>query len=94
MTEAERARIKALSEDIPALWDAESTTNADRKEIIRCLVDQVVVRVHGNTEYCDITIHWKGGYTSQHEVGPTGAEPGVVAGSQQASETSHGVIWP
>jgi DNA invertase Pin-like site-specific DNA recombinase len=68
VTEAERARITALSVDIPALWDAESTTNADRKEIIRCLVDQVVLRVHGSTEYCDVTIHWKGGYTSQHEV--------------------------
>ncbi len=31
-------------------------------------MDQVVVRVHGNTEYCDVTIHWKGGYTSQYEV--------------------------
>ncbi len=68
VTEAEHARITALSTDIPALWEAESTTNADRKDIVRCLVDQVVVRVQGNTEYCDITIHWKGGYTSQHEV--------------------------
>ena len=68
VTEAERARITALAADIPALWEAESTTNADRKEIIRCLVDQVVVLVHGNTERCDVTIHWKGGYTSRHEV--------------------------
>ena len=68
VTEAERSRITALSADIPALWEAESTTNADRKDIIRCLVDQVVVRVHGSTEYCDVTIHWKGGYASQHEV--------------------------
>jgi hypothetical protein len=68
VTEAECSRITALSADIPALWEAESTTNADRKDIIRCLVDQVVVRVHGNTEYCDVTIHWKGGYTSQHQV--------------------------
>jgi DNA invertase Pin-like site-specific DNA recombinase len=68
VTEADRSRITALSADIPALWEAKSTTNADRKDIIRCLVDQVVVRVHGNTEYCDVTIHWKGGYASQHEV--------------------------
>jgi DNA invertase Pin-like site-specific DNA recombinase len=68
VTEAERSRIMALSADIPGLWNAESTTNADRKDIIRCLVDQVVVRVHGNTEYCDVTICWKGGYASQHEV--------------------------
>jgi hypothetical protein len=57
-----------LATDIPTLWEAESTTNADRKEIIRCLVDQVVVRVQQNTEHCDVAIHWKGGYTSQHEV--------------------------
>lgn len=68
LTEAERSRIVALSADIPTLWNADNTTNADRKDIIRCLVDQVVVRVHQNTEYCDVTIHWKGGYTSQHEV--------------------------
>jgi DNA invertase Pin-like site-specific DNA recombinase len=68
VTEAERRRITALAENIPALWDAPSTSNADRKEIIRCLVDQVVVCVQQNTEHCDVTIHWKGGYTSQHEI--------------------------
>jgi hypothetical protein len=68
VTEAERARITALAADIPALWEAESTTNADRQEIIRCLVDRVVVLVRQNTEHCDVTIHWKGGYASQHEV--------------------------
>jgi DNA invertase Pin-like site-specific DNA recombinase len=67
LTETERARITALAADIPALWEAESTTNADRKEIIRCLVDQVVVLARQNSEHCDVTIHWKGGYTSQHE---------------------------
>ena len=68
LTEAERSRITSLSGDIPTLWEAASTTNADRKDIIRCLVDRVVVRVHQNTEYCEVTIHWKGGYSSQHEV--------------------------
>lgn len=68
LTEAERSRILALSADIPALWGAASTTNADRKEVIRCLVDRVVVHVRQNTEYCDVTIHWKGGSASEHEV--------------------------
>ena len=68
LTEAERSRIVALSADIPALWGSSNTTNGDRKDIIRCLVEQVVVKVQQNTEYCDVTIRWKGGYTSQHEV--------------------------
>lgn len=27
-----------------------------------------MIRARRDTEYCDVTIHWKGGYTSQHEV--------------------------
>lgn len=67
LTTAERARITALASDIPALWHADGTTNADRKEIIRCLIERVVVHVRADSEYVDATIHWNGGYTSQHE---------------------------
>ncbi len=67
LTPDERSKITALSSDIPALWHAEGTTNADRKEIIRCLVDRVVVHVRNDSEYVDATIHWSGGYSSQHE---------------------------
>jgi len=63
----ERSRIMALSSDIPSIWHADSTTNADRKEIIRCLIDRVVVHVRDDSEYVDATIHWSGGFTSQHE---------------------------
>jgi DNA invertase Pin-like site-specific DNA recombinase len=64
----ERARIMALSSDLPALWHAPGTTQQDRKEIVRNLVEKVVVHVNKNSEYADITIHWQGGFTSQHEV--------------------------
>ncbi len=64
----ERERIVALSADIPALWNAVGTTNADRKEIIRGLVERVVIQVHAESESVDATIHWQGGYTSQHEI--------------------------
>jgi DNA invertase Pin-like site-specific DNA recombinase len=64
----ERARIIALSTDIPTLWGAPGTTNADRKEIIRGLVERVVLQVHADRELVDATIHWQGGFTSQHEI--------------------------
>jgi len=63
----ERSRIMALSSDIPSVWHADGTTNADRKDIIRCLIESVVVNVRGDSEYVDATIHWHGGFTSQHE---------------------------
>lgn len=67
LTSEERSRILALSSDIPSLWRAAGTTNADRKAIIRCLIDRVVVHVHRDSQYVDATIHWNGGFTSQHE---------------------------
>lgn len=64
----ERERIVELSQSIPALWNAAQTTNADRKEILRGLVDRVIAQGNRNSERVDVTIHWQGGFTSQHEV--------------------------
>lgn len=68
LSDEERHRIAALSQDIEALWGAANTTNADRKEIVRCLIDRVVVHVNRNSERVDVTIHWQEGFTSQHEL--------------------------
>jgi DNA invertase Pin-like site-specific DNA recombinase len=68
LTHEERARIAALSSDLPALWHAPQTTHKDRKEIVRHLVEKVVVHVKSDSEYVDVTIHWQGGFVSQHEV--------------------------
>jgi Recombinase zinc beta ribbon domain len=49
LSEAEREAIRHLAIDIPALWDAASTSAADRKEIIRQLVERVIVDVRGSS---------------------------------------------
>ncbi len=67
LTDQERATIQALANDIPALWHAPATTYVDRKQILRCLIDRVVVHVRCDSEYTAATIHWKGGYESHHE---------------------------
>ncbi len=67
LTDAERARIESLSGSIATLWHAPATTNADRKQIVRCLVERVVVQVRPDSEHVNATLHWKGGYQSHHE---------------------------
>jgi DNA invertase Pin-like site-specific DNA recombinase len=64
----DRARVPTLAETIPALWRAETTDAADRKEIVRCLVERVVVAVRPDSEHVGVVIHWQGGHSSQHEV--------------------------
>jgi hypothetical protein len=68
ISEQDRNAIRALSSDIPALWASPTTTNQDRQMIVRHLIDQVVVTVQGDSEFVDVTIHWAGGFLSQHQI--------------------------
>lgn len=63
----ELSKLEALSSDIPTLWHAPQTTNADRQAIVRCLVERVVVHVERNSEYVNAVIYWVGGYESRVE---------------------------
>jgi DNA invertase Pin-like site-specific DNA recombinase len=68
LSAADRERIQALSQNVPSLWYAAGTTATDRKQIVRCLVERVVVAADQATELTDVTIAWKGGLTTQHQV--------------------------
>ena len=62
LTAAERAAIQALASDLPRVWDAPSTTRADRKELLRILIEKITVAVAGTSELVDVTITWAGGH--------------------------------
>ena len=62
LTAAERAAIQALASDLPQVWDAPSTTQADRKELLRILIEKITVTVAGTSELVDVTITWAGGH--------------------------------
>jgi hypothetical protein len=57
----ERDAIRRLATDIPGLWTAPTTTVADRKEIIRQVVERVVVAAEGRSERVKVSIEWVGG---------------------------------
>lgn len=60
----EREAIRRLAADIPALWDAPSTTPAERQEIVRQLVERIVVTVVDEDERLVADVHWAGGHRS------------------------------
>lgn len=66
LSSEESDQIVSAAADITVLWSMSSTTNLDRQTLVRSLIDHVVVHVQGNSEHLDATIHWAGGYTSQH----------------------------
>lgn len=62
----EREQILALSQDLPALWHADSTTPEDRQTIARLLLEQVTVTVEGLSDRVEVELRWAGGFSSRH----------------------------
>lgn len=65
LTMSEREAIRQLASDIPALWASSTTTPEERQEILRLLIERIVIAIEGNTEKVFVEIHWAGGHKTQ-----------------------------
>jgi DNA invertase Pin-like site-specific DNA recombinase len=71
LTGAERAAIRTIATDLPALWHAPTTSVTDRKELLRLLIERITVCVVGTSELVEVAITWAGGHTTTgHAVRP------------------------
>jgi hypothetical protein len=68
LTRREVDQVGELARDLPALWDAPTTTSADHQRIIRFLVERVEVTVEGTTDQVGVTITWAGGQRTIHTI--------------------------
>ena len=68
LSAAEREQIRSVAQEIPALWQAATTTAADRQRIVRLLVEEVLVTVQGQSERVEVNIRWAEGQSSRHEL--------------------------
>lgn len=83
LSAAERAQIAALAHDLPALWQAPQTSVTDKRQAIRLLVQQVVVRAPASSHEVQVQVHWTGGQVTEHQV-----QRPVRAWSQRADEAA------
>ncbi|HET8680325.1 MAG TPA: recombinase family protein [Micromonosporaceae bacterium] len=71
LSSAERDAVRALADNLPAVWHAGTTTVEDRKEILRTVIEKITVAVVGTSERVTVTIRWAGGHESTgHAVRP------------------------
>jgi hypothetical protein len=68
LSAAELAAIRALASDIPALWAAPTTTMADRKRLLRAVIESVRVTADGATERVHAAITWAGGHQTHADL--------------------------
>ncbi len=67
LTGAERAAILALGDDLGQVWDAPTTTDKDRKQLLRTLLDEVNITLHRDdpSPRAALVLRWKGGAISE-----------------------------
>jgi excisionase family DNA binding protein len=61
LTDRERQALTRLARDLPRLWEAKSTSDRDRKELLRTLIGEVVLTIHAGERRADVEICWEGG---------------------------------
>lgn len=66
VTAADRDEILALGQNLPSVWYAETTTNAERKELVRLVIKSVVVDQRRELGKLWFRITWQTGATSEH----------------------------
>lgn len=64
LTEEERKALAQLARDLPRLWEAPSTADRDRKQLLRTLIAEVIVTVRGRETQAELEIAWEGGARS------------------------------
>jgi DNA invertase Pin-like site-specific DNA recombinase len=62
-----RAAFASLGEGLPRLWESGALTRAQRKALVRCLVDKVVV-LRDRRDRIRARVVWKGGAVSEADV--------------------------
>lgn len=63
---AELAAIRSMARDLPAIWRADTTTQADRQTITRMLIERVLVEIVNGSEQVRVECHWHGGNRTIH----------------------------
>lgn len=71
----ERAAILALGADLPRVWSAPTTTDRDRKELLRTVLEEVLVTRDREQQKAQLTLRWHGGLLSEIDLALRGAAP-------------------
>jgi excisionase family DNA binding protein len=62
---AERQRLEVLGADLGKVWSAPTTMDRDRKELLRALIEEVIIRVDRNEGRADLILRWRGGLITE-----------------------------
>jgi DNA invertase Pin-like site-specific DNA recombinase len=82
----ERAAILALGKDIDCVWNAVITTDRDRKELLRTLLEEVLIDVKREDYEAHLSLRWRGGAINEIKVALPRSQPSPIRTDEDTVE--------
>jgi len=68
LSDVERSQLLRLGEDVSRVWHAATTTDRDRKQLLRALLEEVLVSIPNPGASAHVTLRWHGGLLTDLDV--------------------------
>ena len=78
LSAVDRRRLLALGADLQTVWEAPTTTARDRKELLRTLLEEVIVTVFKAEQRARLTLRWRGGSLTDIDLDLPRQKPAIV----------------
>jgi DNA invertase Pin-like site-specific DNA recombinase/predicted DNA-binding transcriptional regulator AlpA len=78
LSHEERDQLLALGPDLAVVWHVSTTTPRDRKELLRTLLDEVIIKVDRDKATARLTMRWKGGALNEIDLALPRSRPATV----------------
>ena len=74
----QRRRLLELGADLTAAWQTPTTSSRDKKELLRTLIEEVIVSVQKQERRADLTLRWRGGALTEATLDLPRQTPAIV----------------
>ena len=78
LSQAERDSLLALGPDLAAEWQAATTMPRDRKELLRALIEEVIVKIERDKAAARLTLRWKAGALTEIDLALPRSLPATI----------------
>lgn len=92
LSDAERQSLLALGGDLQRVWAAPTTTDRDRKELLRTLLEDVTIAVERAEYRACVAVRWRSGDITRLEVALPRSNP--PTGEPMKKPSTSSAAWP
>jgi DNA invertase Pin-like site-specific DNA recombinase len=78
LSKDERKRLLTLGVDLATVWYGATTAPRDRKELLRALLEEVIVKVERDKGAARLTLRWKGGALNEIDLALPRSRPATI----------------